>query len=208
VIYMITIINYEAGNLTSVKRALDYLGIDSVITNNPEKISSAEKIIFPGVGNAESAMAMLVKSGIDNAIRSAFKKGTPILGICLGTQIILSHSDEGDTTCLGLIDGNCPKFELNDRSLKIPHMGWNRLKFIKKHFIFKDFPDNAEVYFVHSYYPAPSDKENVLAITEYGIEFPSVIGKDNLIATQFHLEKSGETGLAILKNYSVWDGKS
>jgi glutamine amidotransferase len=206
VMKMITIINYEAGNLTSVKRALDYLRIDSVITNDPEMIMNARKIIFPGVGNAESAMAMLVKSGIDNAIRCAFKKGIPILGICLGTQIILTHSDEGDTACLGLIEGNCPKFELKNRSYKIPHMGWNRINMIKKHFIFKDFPENAEMYFVHSYYPAPSDAKNILAVTEYEIEFPSVIGKDNLIATQFHLEKSGETGLDILKNFSVWDG--
>ena len=198
---MITIINYEAGNLTSVKRALDYLGIDSFITSDPETISKSEKIIFPGVGNAESAMAMLVKSGINEALHDAFKKKTPILGICLGTQIILSHSDEGDTVCLGLIEGNCPKFDLEDKSLKIPHMGWNRISFRKKHFIFRDFPDNAEVYFVHSYYPVPSDSKNILAYTEYGIEFPSVIGSDNLIATQFHLEKSGETGLAILKNF-------
>jgi imidazole glycerol-phosphate synthase subunit HisH len=204
---MITIIDYEAGNLTSVKRALDHLKIDSEITNDPDKISNSKKIIFPGVGNAASAMAMLKKSGIGEAIKSAFKKGTPILGICLGTQIILSHSDEGDTDCLGLLDGNCPKFELKNKDLKIPHMGWNKVKFIKKHFIFRDLPENAELYFVHSYYPDPADRQNIFALTEYGIEFASVIGNGNLVATQFHLEKSGEVGLGVLKNFSTWDGR-
>ena len=203
---MITIINYEAGNLTSVKRALDYLKIESEITSDPGKIANAVKIIFPGVGNAASAMAMLKKSGIDNAIKKAYSKGTTILGICLGTQIILSRSEEENTQCLGLIDGVCPKFNLKNKMFKIPHMGWNRINLLKKHFIFKDFPENAEVYFVHSYYPLPDDKSNIYAVTEYEIEFPSVIGKDNLIATQFHLEKSGEIGLQILKNFSSWDG--
>jgi glutamine amidotransferase len=203
---MITIINYEAGNLTSVKRALDYLKIESEITRDANKILNAKKIIFPGVGNAESAMSMLKSSGIDEAIKGAFKKNTPILGICLGTQIILSHSEEGNTECLGLIKGSCPKFKLKDKNLKIPHMGWNKIRLLKNHFIFKDFPKDAEVYFVHSYYPLPDDKENIIAVTEYEIEFPSVIGKGNLIATQFHLEKSGEIGLTILKNFSKWDG--
>ncbi len=204
---MITIINYEAGNLASVKRALDYLKIESEITSDPDKILNSGKLIFPGVGNAASAMAMLKKSGIDEAIRGAFKKGTPLLGICLGTQIILGHSEEEDTECLGLIEGNCPKFRLSNRELKIPHMGWNKIKLVKKHFIFGNFLQDAEVYFVHSYYPMPADMENVYAVTEYGVEFASVIGRDNLVATQFHLEKSGEIGLNILKNFAAWDGK-
>ena len=111
---MITIINYKAGNLTSVKRALDHLKIESMITDNPDIIKKSKRIIFPGVGNAVSAMEMLQKSGIDTAIKEAFSKGTPLMGICLGTQIILSHSEEGNTECLGLIKGTCPKFRLKD----------------------------------------------------------------------------------------------
>ena len=205
---MITIINYKAGNLTSVKRALDHLRIESRITDDPDIIRNSSKIIFPGVGNAVSAMEMLRNSGIDKAIKNAFSKGIPIMGICLGTQIILSHSEEGDTECLGLIKGTCPKFRLTDKSLKIPHMGWNKIKLLKKHPVFKDFKENAEVYFVHSFYPKPDEEDSVFAVTEYEIEFPSIIGKDNLIATQFHPEKSGPVGLNILKNFSEWDGKN
>ena len=205
---MITIINYEAGNLTSVKRALDYLKIPSQITSDPSIIENSERIIFPGVGNAKSAMVMLEESGIDKAIKDAFYKGIPILGICLGTQIILSHSEEGNTECLGLIDGICLKFNLKNRELKIPHMGWNKIELQKKHYILKDFREGKEVYFVHSYYPVPVDKESIYAITEYETTFASIIGKNNLVATQFHPEKSGQLGLNILKNFTEWDGKN
>jgi glutamine amidotransferase len=203
---MITIVDYEAGNLTSVKRALDYLKIANQISSDPDLIEKSEKIIFPGVGHAESAMRMLNTSGIKDALKNAFEKGTPILGICLGTQIILSHSDEGDTDCIGLIDGNCPKFDLKNKDLKIPHMGWNRIKILKKHYIFNDFNEETEVYFVHSFYPQPSNDDCIYAVTEYEIDFPSAIGRDNLIATQFHPEKSGPVGLNVLKKFSEWDG--
>jgi len=205
---MITIINYKAGNLASVKRALDYLKIECRITDNPETIKNSKKIIFPGVGNAVSAMEMLKASGIDEAIKYAFNMGIPILGICLGTQIILSKSEEGNTECLGLIKGVCPKFKLNNKFLKIPHMGWNKVKIVNKHKILADFNENTEMYFVHSYYPQPDSKDCIYGTTEYEMEFPSIIGKDNLIATQFHLEKSGQAGLNILKNFAQWDGKN
>lgn len=204
---MIAIVDYEAGNLTSVKRALDYLEIPSRITPNAAEVLDAERIIFPGVGHAASAVSTLKAKGLDTALRQAFSRGTPILGICLGTQIILTHSEEGDTTCLGLLEGNCPRFSLADRRLKIPHMGWNSLQLRKAHPIMRDIQNDDEFYFVHSYYPQPADTERVYATSEHGIEFPAAIGYKNLFATQFHPEKSGERGLGMLKNFAEWDGQ-
>jgi glutamine amidotransferase len=202
---MISIINYNAGNLTSVKRALDFLGIQSAITQDPDVIRNSNRIIFPGVGNAESAVPVLRQSGIDAALKEAFEKGTPILGICLGTQIILSRSEEGDTECLGLIKGTARKFSLNDKTLKIPHMGWNELIIRKNHFLLKDIAPATQMYFVHSYYPLPDDVSMVFASCGYETEFPCAIGSGNLFATQFHPEKSGQAGLSILKNYATWE---
>jgi glutamine amidotransferase len=205
---MISIVDYDAGNLTSVKRALDYLGIESNITPDPEKIRKAQRIIFPGVGHAASAMKTLKERGLDEALKECFKKGTPILGICLGTQIILSHSEEGNTSCLDLIEGNCPKFELNNKLLKIPHMGWDSIEIVKNHPVLCEIGVRDEFYFVHSFYPQPSDCTSVFAYCEYEIRFAAVIGKANLIAAQFHPEKSGPVGLGILKNFCKWDGEA
>ena len=202
---MITIVDYAAGNLTSVKRALDYLGIPSVISPDPELIRKSERIIFPGVGHAASAMSVLRERGLDQALRDAYLSGTPILGICLGTQIILSHSDEGDTECLGLIEGNCPKFDLKDKSLKIPHMGYDSIELKKEHPVLKNTGSGDEFYFVHSYYPLPSDTSSVIAVCNYECDFPAVVGSGNLIATQFHPEKSGPAGLKILTQFSSWN---
>lgn len=205
---MIVIIDYGAGNLTSVKRALDHLGIESEITSNSTKIGNAEHIIFPGVGHAGTAMIDLKKKGLDLILKRAFDHGTPILGICLGAQIILSHSEEGNTKCLDLIKGNTIKFNLSDPSLKVPHMGWNIVKKIQNHYILKDIKENDELYFVHSFYPNPKDKNTIYAISDYEIEFPVAVGYKNLFATQFHPEKSGRIGLQILKNFTEWDGSS
>lgn len=203
---MITIVDYKAGNLTSVKRALDYLAIDCIISPDPEYIRASDKIIFPGVGHAASAMKVLKQRKIDEALQEAFKKGTPILGICLGTQIILTHSEEGNTDCLGLIDGNTKKFSLTEPSLKIPHMGWNTLVKRKNHPMLEGVTEETEFYFVHSYYPQPSIQTNIIAECEYETMFPAAIAKDTLFATQFHPEKSGPAGLSILKNFASWDG--
>lgn len=203
---MIAIIDYDAGNLTSVKRALDYLGIQSEITPDPDKIINSERIIFPGVGHAASAMNTIINRGLDQALTESYSNGTPILGICLGTQIILSHSTEGDTNCLGLIEGNCPKFELKNTELKIPHMGWNQIRRLSDHPILDSVDPGDEFYFVHSFYPQPQDPSSIIALCEYEIEFPAVIGSNNLVATQFHPEKSGPAGLRILSNFSSWDG--
>jgi imidazole glycerol-phosphate synthase subunit HisH len=202
---MISIIDYNAGNLTSVKRALDSMGIACRITPDPDIIRKSERVIFPGVGNAESAMATLRARGLDNALAEAFAKGTPVMGICLGTQIIMSYSEEGNTECLGLIPGKTKKFKLKDRALKIPHMGWNALTIKKAHPLLKTVKANDELYFVHSFYPQPADNAMVVATTTYEVEFPSAIGYKNLFASQFHPEKSGPVGLQILRNFSTWD---
>jgi glutamine amidotransferase len=203
---MILIVDYKAGNLTSVKRALDYLEIPNKFVSTGDELPGAERIIFPGVGHAATAMAVLKERGFDVALCEAFERGTPIMGICLGAQIVLSHSDEGDTVCLDLIEGNCPRFELEDKSLKIPHMGWNEVIAAQPHYILKDLEPGDEFYFVHSFYPQPYDEVNVYATCEYEITFPAAIGYKNLFATQFHPEKSGRVGLNLLHNFSRWDG--
>jgi glutamine amidotransferase len=203
---MIVIIDYNAGNLTSVKRALDYLGIPSMITPDPKTIRAAGGIIFPGVGHASAAMTVLKERGLDKVLRQAFDAGTPILGICLGTQIILSRSEEGDTPCLGLLEGKVPRFSLTDPALKVPHMGWDGITLRRPHPVLCGVKAGDEFYFVHSYYPQPASAMSVIATCEYEIEFPAIIGERNLIGTQFHPEKSGPAGLAILKAFSRWDG--
>ncbi|MCX7727785.1 MAG: imidazole glycerol phosphate synthase subunit HisH [Chitinispirillaceae bacterium] len=204
---LIVIIDYKAGNLTSVKRALDYLGVPSIITADCKRINEAERIIFPGVGHAGSAMKALRESGIDKALMNSYEKGTPILGICLGTQIILSSSEECEEPCLGIIQGRCPRFVLSNPILKIPHMGWDSLILKRKHPVLEGISEKDEFYFVHSYYPQPEDEKDVIALCEYEIFFPAIIGRKNIIAFQFHPEKSGEVGLLLLKNFAKWDGK-
>lgn len=203
---MIVIIDYSAGNLTSVKRALDYLKIPSTISPDPEAVRSAERIIFPGVGHAAAAMKTLRERGLDKAIKEAFAAGTPLLGICLGTQIILTHAEEGDTACLGIVAGTVPRFRLSDPALKVPHMGWDSVRLTRRHPVLRDAAGGDEFYFVHSYFPKPSDPSAVIAVCDYGLEFPAVIGIKNFIGTQFHPEKSGKAGLGILKNFATWNG--
>jgi glutamine amidotransferase len=203
---MVLIVDYQAGNLTSVQRALDDLGISSRIVSTGDELRSAERIIFPGVGHATAAMDSLKERGLDVALQHAFEQGTPILGICLGAQIVLSHSEEGDTPCLDLIPGDCLRFQFEDKSLKIPHMGWNEVRVTRPHHILKDVKKGDEFYFVHSYYPRPGDTSHIFAACEYGVVFPAAIGFKNLFATQFHPEKSGRIGLTLLRNFAQWDG--
>ena len=206
---MIAIIDYDAGNLTSVARAVSHLGLPCVITKDADEIRAADRIIFPGVGAAGAAMESLKRSGLDTLIRDELAGGKPILGICLGTQIILTHSDENDTPCLGILDGTVRAFAPDDLSkdghkLKIPHMGWNGIRIEKPHPLLFDVGADDEFYFVHSYYPEPENFESVIAVTDYGISFASILGFKNLFATQFHLEKSGPPGLKILDNFCKW----
>ena len=203
---MIIIVDYSAGNLTSVKRALDYLVIPCEISSDPKKLLETEKIILPGVGHAGFAMEVLRERGLDAALKEAFGKGTPMLGICLGSQIILSSSEETDLPCLDLIAGTCPKFTLSDPMLKIPHIGWDSIIIRSRHTVLDGIAFDDEFYFVHSFYPLPRDEADSYAMCEYEITFPAVVGRDNLIALQFHPEKSGPAGLRLLTNFSKWDG--
>jgi len=202
---VIVIIDYQAGNLTSVVRSLKALGVEGTVTQDPAVVAQATRVIFPGVGAAGKAMATLRELGLDQALRQSFQRGIPILGICLGAQIILEHSEENDTACLGLLPGRTRALPRGE-GLKIPHMGWNRVRFLRDHRIFKGLPEGAEYYFVHSYYPAPADAAMVVGVTDHGMEFPCAIGWRNLVATQFHPEKSGRFGLQILENFLAWDG--
>ena len=202
---MVVVIDYQAGNITSVVRSLRALGVEGKITAGPEAVLEARRVIFPGVGAAGEAMATLKSRGLDQALKEVFARGTPILGICLGTQIILDHSEENDTPCLGLIPGRTRALPRTP-GLKIPHMGWNRVDFRGSHPVFAGLPATAEYYFVHSFYPDPAQSSMILGVTDHGISFPSAIGWRNLVATQFHPEKSGRFGLNILENFLAWDG--
>jgi glutamine amidotransferase len=190
-----------------VLRACKEVGAEAVITSDPKAVVKATKIIFPGVGAAPSAMEYLKKMGLDKALQSAFKAGVPILGICLGAQIGLENSEEGPTKCLGLVPGKTVRFKLKDKTLKIPHMGWNEVKVVKPHPLLKGIKAGDEFYFVHSFYPNPKDKANIYAVADYGGDFCCALGYKNLFATQFHPEKSGRLGLELLERFKGWEGK-
>lgn len=202
---MPVIVDYDAGNVRSVQRACQHVGLDAVISADPEIVAGADRLIFPGVGSAESAVDTLSQRGLDQAIRAFHATGRPLLGICLGLQILLEHTEEGNRDCLGLVPGACQRFEFADRSIKVPHIGWNELNIERSHPMLKGIDSGDEFYFVHSYYAKPLSQSDLLGTTQYGdTVFCSVIGRDNLFATQFHLEKSGELGLRLLANFNDW----
>jgi glutamine amidotransferase len=196
---VIGVIDYDAGNLTSVSTALKYLGADFYITREPEEVRKADKLIFPGVGEAVQAMANLKSSGMDGALKEFARSGKPFLGICLGSQILFDHSDERDATCLGILPGNVVHFP-KDMGMKIPQIGWNTVDF-KDDPLIKDLPPDSSFYFVHSYYVSPASNDLIWGSSEYGIPFTAAVRKGNVWATQFHPEKSGKPGLKILSNY-------
>lgn len=200
---MIAIIDYKAGNLTSVARALDFLGYENQITDDAETILSAERLIFPGVGAAKATMGNLRNKSLDDVLRQFYESGKPMLGICIGIQILFEHSEEENTDCLGLFTGSVKKYPNHNR-LKVPQIGWNEVVQVRQHHIFKDVPNPAHFYFVNSYYPIPEMKDTVIGQTTYGLEFCSAIAHKNLVATQFHLEKSGRVGLKMLDNFLNW----
>ena len=205
---MLAIIDYGAGNIGSVQRACAETGIQSVITANIDAIKSADRIIFPGVGAAPSAMENLNRTGLGVALKQAFAAGIPILGICIGAQVVLDRSEEGNTICLGLIPGTTVRFKMQDKSLKIPHIGWNNVQVMQAHPVLEGIGKEDEFYFVHSYYPQPAKKENVYAVSDYGGDFCCAVGYKNLFAVQFHPEKSGRFGLQMLQRFAKWNGKA
>jgi len=196
---MIAIIDYGAGNLRSVVNAVSRLGYEAKVVNSPDEVVSARVVILPGVGAAADTMASLRKTGLDSAVQRYISEGRPFLGVCIGMQVLFGGTEEGGwQECLGVIAGAVRRFA---PGLKVPHMGWNQVKQKVAHPIFEGVPDEANFYFVHSYYVKPEEGSLVAGETEYGIPFCSVVAKDSLVATQFHPEKSGEVGLKIYDNF-------
>jgi len=209
------ILDYDAGNLTSVERAVRHLGSEGRVTRDPQVIRDAERVIFPGVGAARSAMESLRRLGLDEELHRAVRSGRPVLGICIGCQIIFEGSEEdGGTPCLGLLPGKVVRFRFQGPGhWKIPHMGWNTVRFSPGHPVLSGGPPPTggtgapadQFYFVHSYYPVPADPSLVLGDCEYGgCRFAAAVGRENLIAVQFHTEKSGPPGLRVLENFLRW----
>ncbi|CAM1369565.1 Imidazole glycerol phosphate synthase subunit HisH [Tenacibaculum litopenaei] len=190
---MIAIVKYNAGNIRSVKNAVTALGYDCIITDNPEELKAADKVIFPGVGEASSAMNYLQKRGLDTVLTSLTQ---PVLGICLGLQLLCDYSEEGEVACLGVFKTKTKRFP---EGKKIPHMGWNNFTSLAAQPILESMNAVDDVYYVHSYYAEPC--ESTIAICDYGIPFSSVMQRDNFYAMQFHPEKSAQVGRVLLQNF-------
>jgi len=195
----VVIVDYGAGNLRSVARAVAHVGQEPLVTSDPREAASAEALIVPGVGAAADTMRNLRESGMVEPVREHIASGRPFFGVCMGQQALLSVSEEGgEHECLGIIPGRVKKLPPGH---KVPHMGWNQVRQTAPHPIFEGIPDGSYFYFVHSYYPEPDDPSVVIGETEYGVTFPSVLARDNIVATQFHPEKSGEMGLRMYANF-------
>jgi glutamine amidotransferase len=194
----IAVVDYGAGNLLSVANALTCLNADFFISNKPEVLEKSDKLIFPGVGHAKSAMDNLRAYGIDSFLHSYAASGRTIFGICLGSQLFLEHTEEGDAACLSFIPGVCKRFPKS--GLKVPQIGWNNV-YHTGHPLFNGIPDGAAFYFVHSYYTIPKYEDNILCTATYHLEYAAGLMKDNLLAVQFHPERSGKWGLKMLANF-------
>ena len=205
---MIAVIDYGAGNLQSVVKALRFIGCDCMITNNKQELLSANGAILPGVGSFGDAMDCMSRSGAADGVLSFVKTGKPLLGICLGLQLLFDSSEESpDARGLGLLKGSIRKIPDADGTLKIPHMGWNSLELCHRDGIFQGLPDDPYVYFVHSYYLTAEDESIVSAKTQYGTSIDAAVAFENIYATQFHPEKSGKLGLQILRNFAAIAGR-
>ena len=198
---MIAIIDYDAGNVKSVEKALQFLGEDAVLTRDKEILLKADKVILPGVGAFGNAMDKLKQYGLVDIIHQIVKKGTPFLGICLGLQLMFESSEESPgVEGLGILKGRIVRIPEED-GLKVPQIGWNDLQFPKESRLFKGFSGGEYVYFVHSYYLQAEDESDVAATTEYGVHIHAAVERGNVFACQFHPEKSADVGLQILKNF-------
>lgn len=205
---MIGIVDYNAGNITSVERALENLEIKYIRSKNPADFSECDKLIFPGVGDAAYAMKQLEETGLGKFLQEWAKENKPLLGICLGSQIIFDYSEEGDTKCLGLIPGSIVHMEKlmanvpDSKNYKIPHMGYNNVTMVNGGCkLFNTLDNDTDFYFVHSYVIQPHDSSVIRGIADYGIKVPACIQKGNIFAFQFHPEKSGKHGLELLRNF-------
>jgi len=195
----VVIVDYGAGNLRSVERAVARAGFEPLVSSRPEDAAAAGVLIVPGVGAAADTMRNLRERGLAEPIRQYIAAGRPFLGVCMGLQALLTVSEEGgEHECLGVIPGRVRRLP---QGLKVPHMGWNRVRQRRPHPVFDGIPDDAYFYFVHSYYPDPEDDSVVVGETDYGVTFASVVAAGSLVATQFHPEKSGEAGLRFYENF-------
>lgn len=198
---MVSIIDYGAGNLMSVKKALDFIGAENEVTMDKNKIKNASHIILPGVGSFGDAMASMAERDLVDTVCETALSGKPFLGICLGLQLLFAESDESpNVKGLGVLDGKISLIPKKD-GLKVPHMGWNSVEIKNNSGIFKNIPNNSYFYFVHSYYLNSANESEVAGVAQYGTEIQCAVEKGNLCATQFHPEKSGEIGLQLLKNF-------
>ena len=200
---MITIIDYGAGNIRSIEKALQFIGEEVLLTGDPEKIRTAEKLVLPGVGSFGEAMENLNRCGLTEVIREAAARHIPLMGICLGLQLLFERSEESPgVEGLGILKGEVLRIP-DAPGLKIPHMGWNSLHLQNGGRLFRGVSEDAYVYFVHSYYLKAAEEEIVKAVTEYGVSIHAAVEKDNVFATQFHPEKSSDVGLTMLRNFAA-----
>jgi glutamine amidotransferase len=207
---MIAVVDYGMGNLLSVAKAIERVapGVEVAITAKPEQVDAAARVVFPGQGAMPDCMRNLRESGLESAVRRA-ARDKPLLAICLGEQMLFDRSEEGDTPGLGLIAGSVVRFVRGlagpDGPLKIPHMGWNRVRQVRRHPLWDGVPDMSFFYFVHSYYARPVDPDLTVGQADYGGAFTCAVARDNIFATQFHPEKSAAAGLAIYENFVRWN---
>lgn len=195
----VVIVDYGAGNLRSVARAIAHQGYDPLVSCDTRAVTRAEAVVLPGVGAAADTMRNLHQGGLVDPLREYIASGRPFLGVCMGQQALLTLSEEGgEHPCLDVIPGRVRRLP---SGLKVPHMGWNQVRQCSAHPVYEGIPDGAYFYFVHSYYPDPEDRAVVIGETEYGVTFASVLARDNVVATQFHPEKSGELGLRFYRNF-------
>jgi imidazole glycerol-phosphate synthase subunit HisH len=203
---MITVIDYEAGNGPSVVSALGHLGFECRLASSRDKLLDASHIILPGVGAASATLASLEALGLVSTLQARVKAGVPFLGICVGFQVLFDYSEEGDVPCLGWFRGRVRRYNgraAEGQSLRVPQIGWNEVTHVKEHPVLKGVPRVGHYYFVNSYYVAPEDPALVLGEAHYGVRFAASIAQDNVVATLFHVEKSGPLGLKILANFAA-----
>ena len=194
----ILVVDYESGNLRSVAKALERAHVRPLVASDARELLSADAAILPGVGAGDSAMEALRQRGLVDPLREFVASGRPLLGVCLGLQLLMDSTAEGEASCLGIVPGRVKQLP---PGLKVPHMGWNLVRFKEAHPVFQDIPKDPYFYFVHSYYAEPVDSQVTLGVTEYGVTFCSVLARGNVIATQFHPEKSGPLGLKIYRDF-------
>ncbi|MBN8488772.1 MAG: imidazole glycerol phosphate synthase subunit HisH [Burkholderiales bacterium] len=211
----VAVVDYGMGNLRSVSQAVMHVaageGVDVIVTQRPEEVHAAERIVLPGQGAMRDCMREFADSGLNEAVLASVAAGKPLMGVCVGMQMLLDHSEEQDTPGLGLIPGRVRRFRLDGRTqpdgsrYKVPQMGWNQVRQMGAHPVWTGVPDDAWFYFVHSFYTEPSDPRHSAGSTEYGDRFTCAVARDNIFATQFHPEKSAEHGLALYRNFLHWN---